>query len=34
MLGKVSIPKVDEEINEASDIAKKKSMIIKFNEIA
>jgi hypothetical protein len=34
LLGKFSIPKVDEEINETSDIGKKKSIIIKLNEIA
>jgi hypothetical protein len=34
LLGKLSIPKVDEEIDEMSDIGKKKSMIIKLNEIA
>jgi hypothetical protein len=28
LLGKLSIPKVDEEIDEASDIGKKKSNII------
>jgi hypothetical protein len=28
LLGKLSIPEVDEEINETSDIRKKKSMII------
>jgi hypothetical protein len=33
-LGKLSIPKVDEEIDEASDIGKKKSIIIESNEIA
>jgi hypothetical protein len=34
LLGKLSITKVDEEIDETSDIGKKKSMIIKLNEIA
>jgi hypothetical protein len=34
LLGKLSIPKVDEEIDETSDIGKKKSIIIKSNEIA
>jgi hypothetical protein len=34
LLGKSSIPKVDEEIDETSDIGKKKSMIIESNEIA
>jgi hypothetical protein len=34
LLGKLSIPKVDEEIDETSDIVKKKSIIIKLNEIA
>jgi hypothetical protein len=34
LLGKVSIPKVYEEIDETSDIAKKKSIIMKLNEIA
>jgi hypothetical protein len=34
LLGKLSIPKVDEEIDETSDIGKKKSIIIELNEIA
>jgi hypothetical protein len=34
LLGKVSIPKVDEEIDETSEIGKKKSIIIELNEIA
>jgi hypothetical protein len=34
LLGKLSIPKVDEEIDETSDIGEKKSIIIKLNEIA
>jgi hypothetical protein len=34
LLGKLSIPKVDEEIDETSEIGKKKSIIIKLNEIA
>jgi hypothetical protein len=34
LLGKLSIPKVDEEIDETSDIGKKNSIIIKFIEIA
>jgi hypothetical protein len=34
LLGKFSIPKVDEDIDETSDIGKKKSIIIKLNEIA
>jgi hypothetical protein len=34
LLEKLSIPKVDEEIDETSDIGKKKSIIIEFNEIA
>jgi hypothetical protein len=33
LLGKLSIPKVDEGIGEKSDIGKKKSMIIELNEI-
>jgi hypothetical protein len=33
LLGKLSIPKVDEEINETSDIGKKESMVIKLNDI-
>jgi hypothetical protein len=33
-LRKLSISKVDEEIDETSDIGKKKSIIIKLNEIA
>jgi hypothetical protein len=33
-LGKLSISKVDEEFDETSDIGKKKSIIIKSNEIA
>jgi hypothetical protein len=34
LLGKLSIPKVDEEIDETSEIGKKKSIIIELNEIA
>jgi hypothetical protein len=34
LLGKLSIPKVDEEIDEPSDIGKKKSIIIESNKIA
>jgi hypothetical protein len=34
LLGKLSIPKVDEEIDEMSEIGKKKSIIIELNEIA
>jgi hypothetical protein len=34
LLGKFSIPKVDEEIDETSDIGKKKSIIIELNEIS
>jgi hypothetical protein len=34
LLEKLSIPKLDEEIDETSDIGKKKSMIIELNEIA
>jgi hypothetical protein len=34
LLGKLSIPKVYEDIDETSDIGKKKSIIIKLNEIA
>jgi hypothetical protein len=34
LLGKFSIPKVDEEIDKTSDIGKKKPIIIKLNEIA
>jgi hypothetical protein len=34
LLGKFSIPKVDKEIDETSDIGKNKSMIIQLNEIA
>jgi hypothetical protein len=34
LLGKFSITKVDEEIDEMSYIGKKKSIIIKLNEIA
>jgi hypothetical protein len=34
LLGKVSIPKVDEEIDETSDIGKKKSIIIELEEVA
>jgi hypothetical protein len=34
LLGKLSIPKVDEEIDETSYIGKKKSIIIKLNEMA
>jgi hypothetical protein len=33
LLGKLLIPKLYEEIGETSDIGKKKSMIIKLNEI-
>jgi hypothetical protein len=33
LLGKLSIPKVDEEIDETSEIGKKKSIIIKLNVI-
>jgi hypothetical protein len=33
LLGKLSIPKVDEEIDETSEIGKKKSIIIELNEI-
>jgi hypothetical protein len=33
LLGKLSIPKLDEEINETSDIGKKESMVIKLNDI-
>jgi hypothetical protein len=33
LLGKLSIPKLDEDIDEMSDIGKKKSIIIKLNEI-
>jgi hypothetical protein len=33
-LGKLSIPKLDEDIDETSDIVKKKSMIIELIEIA
>jgi hypothetical protein len=34
LLGKLSIPKVDEEIDETSDFGKKKSITIELNEIA
>jgi hypothetical protein len=34
LLGKLLIPKLDEDIDETSDIGKKKSVIIKLNEIA
>jgi hypothetical protein len=34
LLGKLSIPNVDKKIDAASDIGKKKSIIIKLNEIA
>jgi hypothetical protein len=34
LLGKLSIPKADEEIDETSEIGKKKSIIIELNEIA
>jgi hypothetical protein len=34
LLGKLSIPKVDEEIDETSDIGKQKSFIIELNDIA
>jgi hypothetical protein len=34
LLGKFPIPKVDEEIDETSDIGKKKSIMIKLNEIS
>jgi hypothetical protein len=34
ILGKLSIPKVDEEIDEASNIGKNKSIIFKSNEIS
>jgi hypothetical protein len=34
LLGKLPIPKVDEEIDETSEIGKKNSIIIKLNEIA
>jgi hypothetical protein len=34
LLGKLAIPKVNEEIDETSDIEKKKSIIVELNEIA
>jgi hypothetical protein len=34
LLGKLSIPKEDEEIDETSEIGKKQSIIIELNEIA
>jgi hypothetical protein len=34
LLGKLSNPKMDEEIDETSDIGNKKSIIIELNEIA
>jgi hypothetical protein len=34
LLGKLSIPKLDEEIGEMSEIGKKQSIIIELNEIA
>jgi hypothetical protein len=34
LLGKLLIPKMDEEIDETSDIGNKKSIIIELNEIA
>jgi hypothetical protein len=34
LLGKLSIPKMDKEIDETTGIGKKKSMIIELNEIA
>jgi hypothetical protein len=34
LLGKLSIPNFDEEIDETSEIGKKKSIIIELNEIA
>ena len=34
LLGKLSIPRSDEEFDEMSDIGKEKSRIIKLNEIA
>jgi hypothetical protein len=34
LLGELAILKVDEEIDETSDIKKKKSIIIELNEIA
>jgi hypothetical protein len=34
LLGKLLIPKVDEEIDETSEIGKKNSIIIELNEIA
>jgi hypothetical protein len=33
LLGKLSIPKLDEEIDETSDVGEKMSMIIKSNEV-
>jgi hypothetical protein len=34
LLGKLPIPKVDEEIDETSEIGKKKSIIIELNKIS